>query len=73
MRDANNQAQTKNMGATTKNTKRTMKVETKDATKVTVKMVEEVDTPTKTGELHSTPKDKKPQRRKPDRKREETY
>ena len=57
MRDAHDQAQTKNMGATTKNTKRTMEVGTQDATEVNVKKVEEVDTTTKTAELHSTPND----------------
>ena len=56
MRDANDQAQTKNTGATTKNTKRTMEVGTKDATEVTVKKVEEVYTTIKNSRVAQYPK-----------------
>ena len=56
MRDANDQAQLENTGATTKKTKRTIEVETKDATEVTVKKVEEVDTTTKNSRVSQYPK-----------------
>ena len=45
---------TKNTGGITKNTKRTTVIGTEDATKVTAKKEEEVDTTTKIAELHST-------------------